>query len=84
VVRRLSDLNYLIKLSRNKEIVVNVNEIKKCFRGSFWRPPTAQGKERRGADVTDELETFGSRRGRVWYGRTTHFPPFIADQEPSE
>jgi hypothetical protein len=55
VVRRLSDLNYSITLSRNKEIVVNVNKMKNCFRESFRRPPTAQGKERRETDVTDEL-----------------------------
>jgi hypothetical protein len=31
VIRRLSNLNYLVKLSRTKEIVVNVNKMKKCF-----------------------------------------------------
>ncbi|PNF40763.1 hypothetical protein B7P43_G17610 [Cryptotermes secundus] len=29
VVRRLSDLNYLIRIARNKEIVVNVNKMKR-------------------------------------------------------
>jgi hypothetical protein len=31
VIGRLSDLKYLVKLSRTKEIVVNVNKIKKVF-----------------------------------------------------
>ena len=30
VVKRLSDLNYLIRVKRNKEIVVNVNKMKRC------------------------------------------------------
>jgi hypothetical protein len=32
VIWHLSDLNYLMKLSRTKEIVVNVNRMKRCFR----------------------------------------------------
>jgi transposase InsO family protein len=44
VVRRLSDSNYSIKLSMNKEIVVNVNKMKKCFRESFRRPPPRKGR----------------------------------------
>jgi transposase InsO family protein len=31
VIRRLSDLNYLVRVSRKKELVVNVNKMKKCF-----------------------------------------------------
>jgi type IV secretory pathway VirB9-like protein len=38
VIRRLSDLNYMVKLSRSKEIVVNVNNMKKCFLKSALRP----------------------------------------------
>jgi hypothetical protein len=30
VIRRLSDLNYLVMVTRNKEIVVNVNKMKPC------------------------------------------------------
>ena len=30
VVRRLSDLNYLVRVSQRKELVVNVNKMKKC------------------------------------------------------
>ncbi|PNF24708.1 hypothetical protein B7P43_G17353 [Cryptotermes secundus] len=30
VVRRLSDLNYLVRVSQKKELVVNVNKMKKC------------------------------------------------------
>jgi hypothetical protein len=30
VIRRLSDLNYLVRVSRKKELVVNVNKMKKC------------------------------------------------------
>jgi hypothetical protein len=30
VIRRLSDLNYLVQVSRRKELVVNVNKMKKC------------------------------------------------------
>jgi transposase InsO family protein len=32
VIRRLSDLNYLVRIARNKEIVVNVNKIKHGYR----------------------------------------------------
>ena len=32
VIWHFSDLNYLMKLSRTKEIVVNVNRMKRCFR----------------------------------------------------
>jgi hypothetical protein len=30
VMWRLSDLNYLVKIARNKEVIVNVNKMKKC------------------------------------------------------
>jgi transposase InsO family protein len=32
VVRRLSDLNYLVKVTRNKDLVVNINKMKRCYR----------------------------------------------------
>jgi hypothetical protein len=32
VVRRLSDLNYLVRVARNKTILVNVNKMKRCYR----------------------------------------------------
>lgn len=46
VVRRLSDLNYLVRLSKNKERVVNINKIKKSFLEPEPRPTTVLRKER--------------------------------------
>jgi transposase InsO family protein len=62
VIRRLSDLNYLVKLSRSKETVVNVNKMKKCFRQTASNPTT----ERRGVrdlaeDKRETLETHDPR-----------------------
>jgi hypothetical protein len=39
VTRRLSDLNYLVQVSRRKELVVNVNKMKKCC-GKIAPPPS--------------------------------------------
>jgi len=61
VIRRLSDLNYLVKLSRTKEIVVNVNKMKKCFRQTALRPSTEQRNTSNGSeDKLDTLETYGT------------------------
>jgi hypothetical protein len=30
VIRRLSDLNYLVRVSPRKELLVNINKMKKC------------------------------------------------------
>jgi hypothetical protein len=62
VIRRLSDLNYLVKLSRTKEIVVNVNKTKKCFRQTAVRPTTVQwSRGSRAEDKLETLETYGTR-----------------------
>jgi hypothetical protein len=39
VLQRLSDLNYLIRIVRNKEVVVNVNKMKGCYRRVAPSPP---------------------------------------------
>jgi len=54
VIRRLSDLNYLVKLLRTKEIVVNVKKMR-CFRQTAIRPKTKQRNTRK--RVEDKLET---------------------------
>jgi len=65
VIRRLSDLNYLVKLSRTKEIVVNLNKMKKCFRQTASRPATEQRSTcNRAADKPETLEMFGTRYTR--------------------
>jgi hypothetical protein len=65
VIRCLSDLNYLVKLSRTKEIVVNVNKMKRCFRQTAVRPTT---QRRSISDMTEDnletLETYGTRYTR--------------------
>ena len=64
VIRRLSDLNYLVKLSRTKEIV-NVNKMKKCFRQTALRPTTEPRRRHdRAQDKLDTLETCGTRYSR--------------------
>jgi hypothetical protein len=61
VIRRLSDLNYLVKLSRTKEIVVNVDKMKKCFRQTALRPMIKQRSMRnRAEDKLEMSETYGT------------------------
>jgi len=65
VIRRSTDLNYLVKLSRTKEIVVNVNKMKRCFRQTSIRPTTKQRCTRnRAEDKPETLETYGTRYTR--------------------
>jgi len=65
VIWRLSDLNYLVKLSRAKEIVVNVNKMKKCFQQTALRPTTEPRRRRnRAEDKLETLETYGTRYTR--------------------
>jgi hypothetical protein len=65
VMQRLSDLNYLVKLSKTKEIVVNVNKMKKCFRQTALRPTTKQRSTRnRAEDKLETLETYWTRYTR--------------------
>jgi hypothetical protein len=62
VIRRLSDLNYLIKLSRAKEIVVNLNKMKRCFRQPALQPTTERRSVRdRTEDKPETLVTYGTR-----------------------
>jgi hypothetical protein len=55
-IQRLSDLNYLVKLSRNKETVVNVNKIKK-----FFREARQQRERIMTRDEPETLEVYGTR-----------------------
>jgi len=65
VIRRLSDLNYLVKLSRTKEIVVSVNKTKKCFRQTALRQPTEQRSTcKRAEDKSETFEINGTRYTR--------------------
>ena len=71
VIRCLSDLHYLVKLSRTKEIV-NVNKMKRCFRQTSIRPTTKQRSTRnRTEDKPDTLETYGTRYTRP-HSQTPH------------
>jgi hypothetical protein len=60
VVKRLSGWNYLVKVARNKEIVVNINKMKRCYRkGPPSSPvptdiPTSASERGGGQEVTDE------------------------------
>ena len=64
VIRRLSDLNYLVKLSRTKEIVVNMNKMN-CFRQTALRPTTEpRRRQNRAQDKLDTLETYGTSYSR--------------------
>jgi hypothetical protein len=51
VVHRLSDLNYLVGVSWNKELVVNVNKMKKKFRKTADPPPAAAHSDDKGQGV---------------------------------
>jgi hypothetical protein len=60
-IPRLSDLNYLVKLSRTKE-VVNLNKMKTCFRQKAVRPSTHRRSIRdMTGDNLETLETYGTR-----------------------
>jgi hypothetical protein len=62
VMRCLSDLHYRVKLSRGKEIVFNVNKMKRCFRKTTVRPATGQrGKGDLPETKHDTLEVYGTR-----------------------
>jgi hypothetical protein len=37
-LRQVSDLNYLVRVTRNKEIVVNVNKMKPCYQETYHFP----------------------------------------------
>jgi hypothetical protein len=66
VIWRLSDLNYLVKLSRAKEIVVKVNKMKKCFRQTALRPTTgAKRRHNKAQDKLETLDTYGPRYSRL-------------------
>jgi hypothetical protein len=79
VIRRLSDLNYLVKLSRNKEIVVNVNKMKKCFRPKILGPEARQERERlMTRDEPETLEVYGTRS----CGLELPTPPLIVPEKP--
>jgi hypothetical protein len=60
VVKRLSDWNYLVKVARNKNIVVNINKMKRCYRKVPPSPtaptdiPTSASEENGGQEATDE------------------------------
>jgi hypothetical protein len=60
VVKRLSDWNYLVKVTRNKEILVNINKMKRCYWKGPPSPtvptdiPTSASERGGGQDVTDE------------------------------
>jgi hypothetical protein len=63
VIRRLSDLNYLVRVSQRKELVVNVNKMKKCCVKT--PPPLREAKDipvrdqegEEGQDVADDEGT---------------------------
>jgi hypothetical protein len=56
VLRRLSDLNYLIKVARNRELVANVNKMKRCHKGVTPPPLNA---------LTPQFETLGKGLGMI-------------------
>jgi hypothetical protein len=53
----LSDLNYLVRVARNKEIVVNVNKMKRCYRETSPPPPIPTGTPLRELEETDQERT---------------------------
>ena len=78
MIRGLSDLNYLVKLSRTKEIVVHVNKMK-CFRQTASRPTTEQRSTcDRAANKPESLEMYGTRFTRPDI-QTTHSGETVKD-----
>jgi hypothetical protein len=61
VIKRLSDLNYLVKVKRNKEIVVNVNKMKLCHKKTSCLPSRQNDESRKELDKSNKerrLPTF--------------------------
>jgi hypothetical protein len=61
LTRRLSDLNYLVRIARNKEVIVNVSKTKKCFMRTVQQPHwirVPQGEENQ--DVTEDEQVTSS------------------------
>jgi hypothetical protein len=61
VIWRISDLNYLVRIARNKEAIVNVNKMKRCCMRTYPQPhgirkPQGQGNQ----DVTRNEEVTSS------------------------
>jgi hypothetical protein len=54
VVRRLSDLNYLVRVARNKEIVVNVNKMKRCRQETPPLPSATKSSSLRESEGNEE------------------------------
>jgi hypothetical protein len=64
VIKRLSDLNYLVKVKRNKEIVVNVNKMKLCHQKTSCLPSRQSNELRKEVDKSNEerrLPTFNNQ-----------------------
>ncbi|PNF43061.1 hypothetical protein B7P43_G04743 [Cryptotermes secundus] len=91
IVRRLSDLNYLVRVARNKEIVVNVNKMKRCYREeSHWSPrptegPTpevgnGEGQETTAEEVTTHTPSTDSANSRG----STSIPPVDSNDEQED
>jgi transposase InsO family protein len=58
VIKRLSDLNYLVKVRRNKEIVVNVNKMKHGYSKTHFSPTTiVDNVPPESEDVSEREET---------------------------
>jgi hypothetical protein len=55
VLRRLSDLNYLIRLEKKREAVLNVNKMKRCYRRIAPSTPTC-------TDIPDQEPEGGGGR----------------------
>lgn len=83
VVRRLSDLNYLIRIARNQEIAANVNKMKRCHQNldpSSFNPtniPTPESGNGNRQEEGDEEEVT-SPIGDTYFaigGSPTPVPP---------
>jgi hypothetical protein len=91
VVRRLSDFNYLVKVARNKEIVVNINKMKRCYRKvPPLSPvptdiPTSASEREGGQEVTDEERvTSPSSYNHHANGNSSAPVPLVEIDEESE
>jgi hypothetical protein len=77
LVRRLSDWNYLLRVSRNKDLVVNVNKMNKCWANTASPPhgfrdiPARDQEGDKIQDVTndEEVTSLVSQERRVFLSR---------------
>jgi hypothetical protein len=86
VIRRLSDLNYLVRVARNKELVVNINKMKRYFRKTEEPPSALAQSDAKGRDgMNDDDVTLSAVYDYFENTYDSHpVPPFMTEETMKE